>query len=78
MVLPIELTSAKVREAVLKYAKTEDEDFMLHPERIVTATMSFSEVRPPLALTQSNRFSKIYRTGRISARYRGKPFVKSL
>ena len=45
MVLPIELTAAKVREAVLKYAKTEDEDFMLHPERIVTATMSFSEVR---------------------------------
>ena len=33
------------RQAVLKDAKTEDEDFMLHPERIVTATMSFSEVR---------------------------------
>jgi hypothetical protein len=29
----------------LRYALTEDEDFMLHPERIVTATMPFAEAR---------------------------------
>jgi hypothetical protein len=43
MALPIGLTAAKVRSAVLRYALTEDENFMLHPERIVTATMPFAE-----------------------------------
>jgi hypothetical protein len=44
MALPAGLTAAAVRAAVLKYAKTEDEDFMLHPENIVT-TMPFAEAR---------------------------------
>ncbi len=45
MVPPIGLTAAKVRAAVLKYARTEDEDFMLHPEHIVTTTMPLTETR---------------------------------
>jgi hypothetical protein len=44
MTLPAGLTATTVRAAVLKYAKTEDEDFMLHPEHIVT-TMPFAEAR---------------------------------
>jgi hypothetical protein len=36
------LTSEKVRAAILKYAKTEDEELMLHPEYLVI-TMPFSE-----------------------------------
>jgi hypothetical protein len=44
MALPINLTDATVRAAVLKYAATEDDDFMLHPEHLVS-TMPFAEVR---------------------------------
>jgi hypothetical protein len=44
MAIPLDLTAAKVRKAVLKYAQTEDEEYMLHPEYLVT-TMSFSEAR---------------------------------
>jgi hypothetical protein len=42
MTLPYLLTSEKVKAAILKYAKTEDEEFMLHPEHLVTA-MPLSE-----------------------------------
>jgi hypothetical protein len=42
MTLPSSLTSEKVRAAIFKYAKTEDGDFMLHPEYMVT-TLPFSE-----------------------------------
>ena len=41
MTLP-SLTAEKVRAAILTYAKTEDEECMLHPEHLVT-TMPFSE-----------------------------------
>ena len=36
MVIPAGLTAARGRAAVLKYAMTEDQDFVLHPEHIVT------------------------------------------
>ena len=42
MTLPLSLTSEKVRAAIFKYAKTEDDEFVLHPEDIVT-TLPFSE-----------------------------------
>jgi hypothetical protein len=42
MILPSCMTAEKVRKAVLEYAKTEDEDFVLHPERILTA-MPFAD-----------------------------------
>jgi hypothetical protein len=42
MTLPPSLTSEKVRAAIFKYAKTEDDEFVLHPEDIVT-TLPFSE-----------------------------------
>jgi hypothetical protein len=45
MKFPIGLSTEKVRSAVLRYALTEDEDFMLHPERIVTGTMTFADAR---------------------------------
>jgi hypothetical protein len=35
MTLPYLLTSEKVKAAIFKYAKTEDDEFMLHPEYLV-------------------------------------------
>jgi hypothetical protein len=40
--LPSSLTSEEVQAAILKYAKTEDGEFVLHPEYIVT-TLPYSE-----------------------------------
>ena len=37
MTLPRLLTLEKVKAAIFKYAKTEDDEFMLHPEYLVTA-----------------------------------------
>jgi hypothetical protein len=42
MVIPSELTIAKVKAALLKLAETEDKNCALHPEYLV-ASMSFSE-----------------------------------
>jgi len=42
MTLPSNLTAEKVRAAVLEYAKTEDEEHVLHVEYLVT-TMPFAE-----------------------------------
>jgi uncharacterized protein YcgL (UPF0745 family) len=42
MTLPRFLTLEKVKAAIFKYAKTEDDEFMLHPEYLVTA-MPLSE-----------------------------------
>jgi hypothetical protein len=42
MVLPSSLTLEKVKAAIFKYSKTEDDEFMLHPEYLVTA-MPLSE-----------------------------------
>jgi hypothetical protein len=42
MAIPIGLTTATVRVALLKFAATEDDDFMLHPEHLVT-TVPFAE-----------------------------------
>ena len=36
MTLPYLLTSEKVKAAIFRYAKTEDDKFMLHPEYLVT------------------------------------------
>ena len=36
MTLPRFMTLEKVKAAILKYAKTEDDEFMLHPEYLVT------------------------------------------
>ena len=42
MTLPDALTLEKVKTAVIKFAETEDEEFVLHPERLIS-TMPFSE-----------------------------------
>jgi hypothetical protein len=42
MSLPPLVTSEEVRAAILKYVKTQDSEFVLHPEYIVT-TLPFSE-----------------------------------
>jgi uncharacterized protein YcgL (UPF0745 family) len=42
MTLPSSLTLEKVKAAIFKFAKTEDDEFMLHPEYLVTA-MPLSE-----------------------------------
>ena len=42
MTLPYLLTLEKVKAAIFRYAKTEDDEFMLHPEYLVTP-MPFSE-----------------------------------
>ncbi len=42
MTLPSCLTAEKVRAAVIKYAETEDEECVLHPEYLVT-TMPFAK-----------------------------------
>jgi hypothetical protein len=44
MAIPSDLTVAKVKGAILKYAETEDEEYALHPEYLVN-TMSFPEAR---------------------------------
>jgi hypothetical protein len=44
MAVPLDLTVAKVKKAILKYAETEDEEYVLHPEYLVN-TMSFPEAR---------------------------------
>ena len=36
MTLPYLLTSEKVKAAIFRYAKAEDDEFMLHPEYLVT------------------------------------------
>jgi hypothetical protein len=36
MILPPGLTSAKVKRAALNYVDTEDEDYVLHPENLVS------------------------------------------
>ena len=46
MTLPYLLTSEKVKAAIFRYAKTEDDEFMLHPEYLVTA-MPLSEATTP-------------------------------
>lgn len=37
MSVPSTLTKASVKEAIIQYAETEDEEFVLHPERIVNS-----------------------------------------
>jgi hypothetical protein len=44
MAIPSDLTVAKVKGAALKYAETEDEEYVLHPEYLVN-TMSFPDAR---------------------------------
>jgi hypothetical protein len=44
MVLPRNLNSANVKRAVLKFARTEDEDGVLRPERLLT-TMPYAQAR---------------------------------
>jgi hypothetical protein len=44
MRIPSDLSLAKVKEAILRYAGTEDEECALHPEHVVN-TMSFLEGR---------------------------------
>jgi hypothetical protein len=44
MTIPFNLSVTKVKAAVLKYAQTEDKEYVLHPEYLVN-TMSFSEAR---------------------------------
>jgi hypothetical protein len=44
MSIPSDLSLANVKEAILRYAETEDEEYALHPEHIVN-TMSFLEGR---------------------------------
>jgi hypothetical protein len=53
MTLPSSLTLEKVKAAIFKFAKTEDDEFMLHPECLVTA-MPLSE-----ATTLQNRLRAI-------------------
>jgi hypothetical protein len=53
MTLPYLLTSEKVKAAIFRYAKTEDDEYMLHPEYLVTA-MPLSE-----ATTLQNRLRAI-------------------
>lgn len=43
-IVPPKLTAATVRDAILRFALTEDEEFALHPECFVCA-MSFTEAR---------------------------------
>jgi hypothetical protein len=49
MTLPFLLTLEKVKAAILKFARTEDDEFMLHPEHLVTA------MPLPEAITLLNR-----------------------
>ena len=44
MVIPSQLTLAIVRKAALKLAQTEAEEYILHPEYMIT-TMSFAEAK---------------------------------
>ena len=44
MTIPADLGVTRVKAAVLKYAQTEDEEYVLHPEYLVN-TMSFPEAR---------------------------------
>jgi len=44
MTIPADLSVTRVKAAVLKYAQTEDEEYVLHPEYLVN-TMSFPEAR---------------------------------
>jgi hypothetical protein len=44
MAIPLDLTAAKVKKAIVRYAETEDEECVLHPEYLVN-TMSFPEAR---------------------------------
>ena len=44
MTIPLDLSVTKVKAAVLKYAATEDEEYVLHPEYLVN-TMSFPEAK---------------------------------
>jgi hypothetical protein len=42
MAIPAKLTKAAVKTAMIKFAETEDEEFVLHPKRLVSS-MPFSE-----------------------------------
>ena len=44
MTIPSHLTEMQVKQATLNFAQTEDAEFMLHPEHLVTA-ISFAEAR---------------------------------
>jgi hypothetical protein len=59
MTLPSSLTLEKVKAAMLKYAKTEDDEFMLHPEYIVT-TLPLAEAT---ALQNRLRAMKEFQNG---------------
>jgi hypothetical protein len=44
MTIPSHLTEVRVKQAVLNFIQTEDAEFMLHPEHLVSA-ISFTEAR---------------------------------
>jgi len=44
MTIPSHLTEMQVKQAILNFAQTEDAEFMLHPERLITA-ISFADAR---------------------------------
>lgn len=44
MTIPTALTAAKLKTGLVKYAKTKDEEFVPHPEYLVT-TMPFAEAK---------------------------------
>jgi hypothetical protein len=54
MTLPSSLTFEKVKAAIFTYAKTEDDEFMLHPEYLVTAMKLWE------ATTLQNRLRTIH------------------
>jgi hypothetical protein len=54
MVIPKRLNMTKVKKALLRYAQTEDSEYILHPEHLVTA-MPFLEAKACKAATRDAR-----------------------
>jgi hypothetical protein len=54
MAIPFDLTAAKVKKAIVRYAETMDEEYMLYPEYLVD-TVLFPEAR-----ARQNRLRAIY------------------
>jgi len=67
MVIPTKLNIGKVKRAVLKFARTEDEDGLLRPENLV-ATMPYAKAK-----AWQRRLRTMGESRRLAGRYAALP-----
>ncbi len=54
--IPSDLSLAKVKKAILRFAETEDEEYALHPEGLVTCKNPLKAIKQSWQLDKKDAF----------------------